>query len=93
MTSIHHPDSCSGTLFFDVNETLLDTKELNQVVTQRLGNRPERAEAWFTSLLHHSLVGSVTGRMTPSGIAPSRISVSLIKNRWMRPLPSRIGWI
>lgn len=51
----------SGVLFFDVNETLLDTSELKQYVTRRLGNRPERAEAWFTALLHHSLVESVTG--------------------------------
>lgn len=51
----------SGILFFDVNETLLDTTELKHYVTQRLGNRPERAEAWFTALLHHSLVESVTG--------------------------------
>ncbi|MCX3308728.1 haloacid dehalogenase type II [Pantoea vagans] len=61
MINISTPEPCSGTLFFDVNETLLSTTELNQVVAQRLGNRPERAEAWFTSLLHHSLVESVTG--------------------------------
>ena len=48
MIRIHNPEPCSGTLFFDVNETLLDTSELNQAVAQRLGNRPERAEAWFT---------------------------------------------
>lgn len=51
----------SGILFFDVNETLLDTSELKHYVARRLGNRPERAEAWFTALLHHSLVESVTG--------------------------------
>jgi len=61
MTDSHNPAPYSGTLFFDVNETLLDTTELNRVVAQRLGYRPERAEAWFTSLLHHSLVESVTG--------------------------------
>jgi len=61
MTDSHNPAPYSGTLFFDVNETLLDTTELNRVVAQRLGDRPERAEAWFTSLLHHSLVESVTG--------------------------------
>lgn len=61
MTDSQHPAPYRGTLFFDVNETLLDTTELNRVVAQRLGDRPERAEAWFTSLLHHSLVESVTG--------------------------------
>lgn len=39
MSSLTNPEPLSGTLFFDVNETLLDTKELNQVVAQRLGNR------------------------------------------------------
>jgi len=61
MTDNQNPAPYRGTLFFDVNETLLDTSGLNQVVAQRLGNKPERAEAWFTSLLHHSLVESVTG--------------------------------
>ncbi|MCP1204422.1 haloacid dehalogenase type II [Pantoea sp. B550] len=61
MSNISNPKPYSGTLFFDVNETLLSTTELNHAVAQRLGNRPERAEAWFTSLLHHSLVESVTG--------------------------------
>lgn len=61
MTDSHNPAPYSGTLFFDVNETLLDTTELNRVVAQRLGDRPERAEAWFTALLHHSLVESLTG--------------------------------
>ena len=60
MTNYHNAEPCSGTLFFDVNETLLDTTSLNQTIAQRLGDRPERAEAWFTSVLHHSLVESVT---------------------------------
>lgn len=45
MSNISNPKSYSGTLFFDVNETLLDTTELNRVVAQRLADRPERAEA------------------------------------------------
>ncbi|MGK3143634.1 haloacid dehalogenase type II [Pantoea sp. C2G6] len=61
MTDVHNTAAYRGTLFFDVNETLLDTAVLNQAVAQRLGDRPERAEAWFTSVLHHSLVESVSG--------------------------------
>lgn len=67
MTNPHNPAPYSGTLFFDVNETLLDTTELNRSVAQRLGDRPERAEAWFTSLLHHSLIESVTGSWNTFG--------------------------
>jgi len=88
MSNITNPESYSGTLFFDVNETLLDTEELNKVVAQRLGDRPERAEAWFTSLLHHSLVESVTGSWHSFGeiaeavlaMTAARYGVTLPKN-------------
>lgn len=56
-----HSTAATGTLFFDVNETLLDTADLKKYLARRLNNRPDIAEAWFTSLLHHSLVESVTG--------------------------------
>ncbi|MBN9927796.1 haloacid dehalogenase type II [Pantoea agglomerans] len=88
MTTPHNPAPYSGTLFFDVNETLLDTTELNRSVAQRLGDRPERAEAWFTSLLHHSLVESVTGNWNSFGdiaeavleMTAARYGVTLPKN-------------
>lgn len=88
MSNISNPESYSGTLFFDVNETLLDTTELNRVVAQRLGDRPERAEAWFTSLLHHSLVESVTSSWHSFGeiaeavlkMTAARYGVTLPKN-------------
>lgn len=88
MTDSQHPAPYSGTLFFDVNETLLDTTELNRSVAQRLGDRPERAEAWFTSLLHHSLVESVTGSWNSFGdiaeavleMTAARYGVTLPKN-------------
>ncbi|MCL9653050.1 haloacid dehalogenase type II [Pantoea agglomerans] len=88
MTNPLNPAPYSGTLFFDVNETLLDTTELNRSVAQRLGDRPERAEAWFTSLLHHSLVESVTGNWNTFGdiaeavleMTAARYGVTLPKN-------------
>jgi len=88
MTNPRNPAPYSGTLFFDVNETLLDTTELNRSVAQRLGDRPERAEAWFTSLLHHSLVESVTGSWNSFGdiaeavleMTAARYGVTLPKN-------------
>ena len=51
----------SAVIFFDVNETLLDTTELKAYLARRLDNRPDLAEGWFTSLLHYSLVESATG--------------------------------
>ncbi|WP_422882739.1 haloacid dehalogenase type II [Pantoea agglomerans] len=88
MTNPQNPAPYSGTLFFDVNETLLDTTELNRSVAQRLGDRPERAEAWFTSLLYHSLVESVTGNWNTFGdiaeavleMTAARYGVTLPKN-------------
>jgi len=88
MTDNQYSTPYSGTLFFDVNETLLDTTELNRSVAQRLGDRPERAEAWFTSLLHHSLVESVTGSWNTFGdiaeavleMTAARYGVTLPKN-------------
>ncbi|NEG60726.1 haloacid dehalogenase type II [Pantoea agglomerans] len=88
MTNPQSPAPYSGTLFFDVNETLLDTTELNRSVAQQLGDRPERAEAWFTSLLHHSLVESVTGNWNTFGdiaeavleMTAARYGVTLPKN-------------
>lgn len=59
----HHQPAAEkkGVIFFDVNETLLDTRPLKAYLARRLGNDPAIAEAWFTSLLHHSLVETVTG--------------------------------
>jgi len=61
MTGSHNVATSCGLIFFDVNETLLDTANLKAYLAQRLDNRPDLAEGWFTSLLHHSLVESVTG--------------------------------
>lgn len=61
MTCSHETVKSSGIIFLDVNETLLDTTELKNYLARRLGNRPDIAESWFTSLLHYSLVESVTG--------------------------------
>lgn len=49
-----------GTLFFDVNETLLDATALKEYAGERLSRRQDLTDIWFTSLLHHSLVTSVT---------------------------------
>lgn len=47
-------------LIFDVNETLLDTKAVTAAINKEIGNS-EAAGKWFQSLLHYSLVETVTG--------------------------------
>jgi 2-haloacid dehalogenase len=49
-------------IFFDVNETLLDMSDVQTSVAQRLGGRSELVPLWFSTMLHHSLVDTVTGR-------------------------------
>ena len=46
-------------ILFDVNETLLDLTPLKESVGKALGNRPELAPLWFTTLLQYSLVTTV----------------------------------
>ncbi|GAB3001840.1 haloacid dehalogenase type II [Cyclobacterium sediminis] len=47
-------------LIFDVNETLLDTKAVQTAINKEIGNS-EAAGKWFQSLLHYSLVETVSG--------------------------------
>ena len=49
-------------LLFDVNETLLDLAPLKVSIRSALGGRDELVPLWFTSLLHHSLVATVSDR-------------------------------
>ena len=44
------------TVFFDVNETLLDLTPLKVSVENYLNNEPHLAELWFSKMLHYSLV-------------------------------------
>lgn len=48
-------------LIFDVNETLLDLKALQESVAKALGGKNGLAELWFTTMLHHSLVETMSG--------------------------------
>lgn len=47
-------------LFFDVNETLLDLNAMKAAVGEALGSRPDLLSLWFTTMLQHSLVVTVT---------------------------------
>ncbi len=46
-------------ILFDVNETLLDLTPVKESVGKALGDRPELAPLWFTTLLQYSLVTTV----------------------------------
>lgn len=51
-------------LLFDVNETLLDVAPLKQKVSDLLQN-PTGGTLWFTTMLHYSLVLTVSGQYKP----------------------------
>lgn len=48
-------------LIFDVNETLLDLEPLKESVSKAFGGRKDLVELWFTTMLHYSLVETVSG--------------------------------
>lgn len=49
-------------VFLDVNETLLDLAPLKKSVGEALGGREDLLPLWFSTMLHHSLVDTTTGR-------------------------------
>ncbi|MGJ8634804.1 MAG: haloacid dehalogenase type II, partial [Luteolibacter sp.] len=49
-------------IFFDVNETLLDLEQMRESVGKTLDGREELLPLWFSTMLHYSLVDTVTGR-------------------------------
>lgn len=60
----HSPPS-PKVIFFDVNETLLDLTPLKESVIKALGGEDELVELWFSTMLHYSLVDTVTGNYHP----------------------------
>lgn len=49
-------------IFFDVNETLLDLESMRGSVSDALGGRDDLLPLWFSTMLHYSLVDTVTDR-------------------------------
>ncbi|AZV32722.1 haloacid dehalogenase type II [Cobetia sp. ICG0124] len=47
-------------LIFDVNETLLDLTSMRSSVGEALGGREDLLPLWFSTMLHYSLVSTVT---------------------------------
>ncbi len=54
-------------IFFDVNETLLDLTPVKNSVAKALQGNVELVLLWFTTLLHYSLVATVSDRYTDFG--------------------------
>ncbi len=48
-------------IIFDVNETLLDLAPLKQSVGKALGGREDLLPLWFSTMLHYSLVETLSG--------------------------------
>jgi 2-haloacid dehalogenase len=47
-------------LFFDCNESMLDLRGMKPRVAEAFGGREELMELWFSTMLYHSLVDTVT---------------------------------
>ena len=48
-------------ILFDVNETLLDLAPLKVSVDDALGGRRDLLPLWFSTMLHYSLVETLSG--------------------------------
>jgi len=54
----HH--ATAQVLFFDINETTLDMGGMKPQVTEAFGGREDLMALWFSTMLYHSLVDTVT---------------------------------
>lgn len=48
-------------IIFDVNETLLDLDIMRSSIGETLNGNADLTALWFSTMLHHSLVTTVTG--------------------------------
>lgn len=68
------------TLFFDVNETLLDLTPVRESVKEALDGKSELVPLWFQSLLHLSLVYSAGRKFKPFGQLAADALLSVAAN-------------
>ncbi|MEL7309089.1 MAG: haloacid dehalogenase type II, partial [Pseudomonadota bacterium] len=47
-------------IVFDVNETLLDLEQMQSSVSKALDGNTQLLPLWFSTMLHHSLVSTVS---------------------------------
>lgn len=67
-------------LIFDVNETLLDLHALQESVAKALGGKKELVELWFTTMLHYSLVETVSGNYREFGEIGAAVMTMVAKD-------------
>lgn len=68
-------------LIFDMNETLLDLEAVRQSVSEILGGGSEIVTLWFETMLHYSLVATVSDNYHNFGKIGAAALVMLAKNR------------
>lgn len=73
-----HPEK--HTIFFDVNETLLDLEPLKKAVVQKLGGNEQLGTLWFTTMLQYSLVASAADQYIDFGKIGAAALVMVAKN-------------
>ncbi len=67
-------------LIFDVNETLLDLRPLQESVAKALDGKKELVELWFTTMLHYSLVETVSGNYREFGEIGAAVMTMVAKD-------------
>lgn len=68
-------------LFFDINETLMDLKELRNSIKSALRSDEEVVSLWFEKLLYYSLVSTVSDEYQNFGEIGAAALVMLAENR------------
>lgn len=71
----------ASVLFFDVNETLLDLRELRDTVAEVLQGGEEVVSVWFETMLHYSLVANATDEYQNFGKIGAASLMMLAKKR------------
>lgn len=75
------PETFPKVLFFDVNETLLNLKEVRDSVAEVLDGEQATVSLWFETMLHYSLVSNGTDEYRNFGEIGAAALVMLAENR------------
>lgn len=67
-------------IFFDVNETLLDLESLKVSIVEKLHNKAELGNLWFTTMLQYSLVVTVSNQYHDFGSIGAAALQMIAKN-------------
>jgi 2-haloacid dehalogenase len=76
-------------IIFDVNETLLDLDTMRSSIGQALDGQSELTALWFSTMLHHSLVTTVTGDYHDFGKIGVAALMMVAKNNGIQITPEQ----